>query len=38
MVQQFKIENLQDVESFLRYVIEPNGLGIGSDSVPLDAA
>lgn len=36
MVQQFKIENLQDVERFLRYVIEPQGLSIGMGFHPDD--
>ena len=36
MIQQFKIENLQDVEKFLRYVIEPQGLSIGMGFHPDD--
>ena len=36
MIQQFKIENLQDVENVLRYVIEPQGLSIGMGFHPDD--
>lgn len=36
MIQQFKIENLQNVEKFLRYVIEPQGLSIGLGFYPDD--
>ena len=36
MIQQFEIKNLQDVEKFLRYLIEPQGLSIGMGFHPDD--
>ena len=37
MIQEFKINNTKDVESFLHYLVNPQGLNLGMSFHPDDA-